>query len=184
MLNNNQTGGALWQPEHIDALREHLTEGKSFARIAVLINQQFGTAYTRNSMIGKSHRLGLKSINPSGVNISPPRVRKPKAQPATEHKIRRKFEVITILPANGNSSAVRLRRTTRLELAELRCVPIEPRNLTLLDLERGDCRYPYGDRQIIFCGHPVIYGSSYCAGHHHLCWVRPISQKARVWHAA
>ena len=55
---------------------------------------------------------------------------------------------------------------------KLRCVEIEPRHLSLIELERGDCRYPYGGDEegeaITFCGHPRRPGSSYCAPHFHL----------------
>ena len=55
---------------------------------------------------------------------------------------------------------------------KLRCVEIEPRHLSLIDLERGDCRYPYGGDEegeaITFCGHPRRPGSSYCTPHFHL----------------
>ena len=54
-----------------------------------------------------------------------------------------------------------------------RCVEIEPRHLSLVELERGDCRYPYGGDEegeaITFCGHPRRAGSSYCTPHFHLC---------------
>ena len=60
----------------------------------------------------------------------------------------------------------------RTETAPLRCVEIEPRHLSLVDLERGDCRYPYGGDEegeaITFCGHPRRPGSSYCTPHFHL----------------
>lgn len=39
----------------------------------------------------------------------------------------------------------------------------------LLDLESGDCRYPFGDGPIVFCGHPAVDGSSYCLPHKILC---------------
>jgi GcrA cell cycle regulator len=55
---------------------------------------------------------------------------------------------------------------------KLRCVVIEPRHLSLIELERGDCRYPYGGDEegetITFCGHPRRPGSSYCTPHFHL----------------
>jgi GcrA cell cycle regulator len=55
---------------------------------------------------------------------------------------------------------------------KLRCVESEPRRLSLLDLGRGDCRYPYGGDEegeaISFCGHPRQRGSSYCTPHFHL----------------
>jgi GcrA cell cycle regulator len=51
-------------------------------------------------------------------------------------------------------------------------VEIEPRHLSLVELERGDCRYPYGGdsegEAITFCGHPRRPGSSYCTPHFHL----------------
>jgi GcrA cell cycle regulator len=58
--------------------------------------------------------------------------------------------------------------------AKLRCVEVVPRHVSLLDLEPGDCRYPYGGEQegeaITFCAHPRRAGSSYCASHFQLTW--------------
>ena len=46
------------------------------------------------------------------------------------------------------------------------------RHLELIELEAGDCRYPYGGEEegeaITFCGHPRRKGSSYCTPHFHL----------------
>jgi GcrA cell cycle regulator len=54
---------------------------------------------------------------------------------------------------------------------KLRRVGVRPRLITLVELERGDCRYPYGgDKEgegISFCGHPRQPGSSYCTPHAH-----------------
>ena len=59
-----------------------------------------------------------------------------------------------------------------VEMPKLRCVEIVPRQLSLVELEPGDCRYPYGGDEegdaITFCGHPRRQGSSYCAPHFHL----------------
>jgi GcrA cell cycle regulator len=55
------------------------------------------------------------------------------------------------------------------ETVKLRCVDIDPRHLSLIDLEPDDCRYPYGGDEdgeaITFCGHPRRRGSSYCTAH-------------------
>jgi hypothetical protein len=40
---------------------------------------------------------------------------------------------------------------------------------TLIDLEPGDCRYPFGDGPIVFCGSNAVAGSSYCLPHKILC---------------
>ena len=59
-----------------------------------------------------------------------------------------------------------------VEPVKLRCVEIDPRHLSLAELEAGDCRYPYGGDEegeaITFCGHPRREDSSYCAAHFHL----------------
>ena len=50
----------------------------------------------------------------------------------------------------------------RAAALQLRCVGITPRHLSLVDLEPGDCRYPYGGdaegEAITFCGHPAPRG--------------------------
>ena len=60
----------------------------------------------------------------------------------------------------------------RQEAVRLRCVDVNPRHLTLVELERGDCRYPYGGEfegeTLTFCGHRRRKGSSYCTPHFHL----------------
>ena len=57
-------------------------------------------------------------------------------------------------------------------MKKLRCVEIDPRHLSLMELKTGDCRYPYGGdaegEAITFCGHPQREGASYCAPHFHL----------------
>jgi GcrA cell cycle regulator len=59
-----------------------------------------------------------------------------------------------------------------VEPVKLRCVEIDPRHLSLVDIEPGDCRYLYGGDEegeaITFCGHPRRQGTSYCAAHFYL----------------
>ncbi len=54
-------------------------------------------------------------------------------------------------------------------MPKIRCADVVPRHLSLIDLGRGDCRYPYGGdakaEAITFCGHRRRPGSSYCAAH-------------------
>ena len=75
-----------------------------------------------------------------------------------------------------NPDRLLLRRLTAIlksqEPPKLRCAEVEPRHLSLIELERGDCRYPYGGDEegeaITFCGHPRQPGSSYCTPHFQL----------------
>ena len=148
-----------WEPEHSDALREYLARGMSHSEAAAAINARFNTAYSRNAAIGRSKRMGLagrdRPVGPPRVPqcARPPRLRKPPARHAADSKPR-------VSPVE------------RAERVKFRCVQIVPRHLSLLDLEAGDCRYPYGGdadgEAITFCGHSQREGSSYCVGHFHL----------------
>lgn len=150
-----------WAPEHSDALRECLAKGMSYSEAADAINAKFGTAYTRNAAIGRARRMGLSTPRPP---VSPARAKTPpKLSLARLNKLRARL-----------FGDFRPRREVFKRAAELRlrCVAIVPRHLSLIELEDGDCRYPYGgDREgeaITFCGHPRREGSSYCTSHFHL----------------
>ena len=149
-----------WAEEHSQALREYLARGLSFSEIANAINARFNTAYSRNATIGRARRLGL-----SGPE-RPDRPARPKRQqpnPARQKKMR---------PRVVAEPRPKPRVLERAAALQLRCVGIVPRHLSLLELEDGDCRYPYGGdadgEAITFCGHPRREGSSYCVSHFHL----------------
>ena len=148
-----------WAPEHSDALREFLGLGMTFSEIAKAINSKFKTTYSRNATLSRAKRMGLgRPVRPESLPQVTPRLsRLGEVRPAEP----RTFRFHWSPPA--------------FEVAEplnLRCVEIEPRHLSLVDLERRDCRYPYGGdaegEAITFCGHPRQPGSSYCAPHFHL----------------
>lgn len=146
-----------WPPEHSDALRKHLAERLTFSAIAKAINLKFSTAYTRNATIGRAKRMGLVGSD--------------RPQPLLQAAAPRLERMIKPRPVGPGSAALRWPAPTlkAQELPKLRCAEVEPRYLSLIDLERGDCRYPYGGDEegeaITFCGHPRRPGSSYCAPH-------------------
>jgi hypothetical protein len=56
---------------------------------------------------------------------------------------------------------------------------------TLLELEDGDCRYPFGESApYLFCGDPAQDKSSYCAGHHEICFKPDHGNLGRTAHPA
>jgi GcrA cell cycle regulator len=144
-----------WAREHCDALRDYYARGLSFAEIAEAINAKFKTAYSRNAAIGRARRMGLAGPERSKP---PPKVSAPRLDRIRERHAASSWRLMPVLePA---------------ETVKLRCVEIDPRHLSLIDLEPGDCRYPYGGDEegeaITFCGHPQRRGSSYCTAHFHL----------------
>lgn len=146
-----------WSSEHSDALRDYFLKGLSYAEIGREINARFGTAYTRNSVVGRAKRLGL---------IAPVRMRSPSIVPPLPGEgwqpspRRMRLPYLNVPPESAMKPATRV---------ELRCVGIQPRLIPMAELECGDCRYPYGGdkdgEEIAFCGHPRQAGSSYCAPH-------------------
>jgi GcrA cell cycle regulator len=157
-----------WPEEHTRELTRLCGEKYSYRAIAGVMNAKFGTNYTKNAVLGKAARIGIvKEAAPSV-----PGNHKPKVERKAPYKIRAprvRIETVRIVPANGNSTAMRIINTVSFELAQLRCVEIEPRHLSIIDLEPNDCRYPYGDETVTFCGHPKREGSSYCTPHFALC---------------
>jgi GcrA cell cycle regulator len=152
-----------WQAAHSQALREYLAKGMSYSEIAEALNAKFGTSYSRNAAIGRAKRLGLAGPGRSTDILQhwperPPRARASRLSQPRERHVPEFMRPIPVFE--------------RAELPKLRCVEIVPRHLALVDLEPGDCRYPYGGDEegeaITFCGHPRREGSCYCAPHFHL----------------
>jgi GcrA cell cycle regulator len=152
-----------WEPEHSDALREYLAKGMSYSEIADAINAKFKTAYSRNAAIGRAKRMGVAGPKPPAdlPGHWPGRPSEAKAPPLRKLRERHSPEFVRPMPV-----------FERTEKVKLRCVEIAPGHLSLIDLEHGDCRYPYGGDEdgeaITFCGHPRRQGSSYCTPHFHL----------------
>jgi len=148
-----------WAPEHAAALREHLAGGMSYAQIALAINAKFNTNYSRSAAIGRARRMGLASAERPGNWGKPP----PKSEQASRRRLRERFAAMAKWFAPVLEP---------VEMPKLRCGEVDPRHLTLIELEAGDCRYPYGGDEegeaITFCGHPQREESSYCTAHFHL----------------
>lgn len=146
-----------WPSEHSDALRDYFLRGMSYAEIGRQINARFGTAYTRNAVVGRAKRLGL--VIPEWIT-SPAIAPFLPGEPCPLSRRRATLPNLNLPPRSAMKPAAR---------AKLRCVGVQPRLIQLVELEPADCRYPYGgDRDgedIAFCGHPRQPGSSYCAPH-------------------
>lgn len=148
-----------WAEEHSKALREFLESGMSYSRMADAINAKFKTAYSRNATIGRAKRMGLAAPD-RPKNWPKPTL---SAEAPRLHRLRERLASESSRPMPVLES---------VEPINLRCVEINPRRLSLSDLELGDCRYPYvgdeGGEAITFCGHPRRQGTSYCAAHFYL----------------
>jgi GcrA cell cycle regulator len=152
-----------WTDEQSDALRGFVGEGFSYSQSADKINARFGTDYSRNAAIGRANRIGLACPIRSGGS-----------GPTEKRRRQEKFT----RPKQFNTRPAMLSPET----LKLRCLEMVPRNLSLLDLEKNDCRYAYGAGPFVFCGHPKIAGSSYCGTHFQLSRTsaRPLTEEEQA----
>ena len=101
------------------------------------IGAQMG--YSRNAVLGKVHRLGLPSRGRQGRKAIPRAAGRPRviAPPV--------FRAAPYVPPDEPVSL----------------------DLTLMQIEPGQCRWVHGDGPFLFCGHPTHKASSYCEHHWH-----------------
>ena len=136
---------AIWPAEHETALRALVLAGAgSHSIMARLLNEQFGTSYTRNALIGKVSRMGLN------ITWAPhPVQKKASTKPARRKCIAPVAKPIPI----------------EIDLSAFRCVEVEPKNVSLTDLPEDGCHWPYGDGPFVFCGNPKLGSAPYCGSH-------------------
>ena len=143
-----------WTAECEKLLKTRWAEGKSATRIAAEIG-----GISRNSVIGKVHRLGL-----SGRRKTPaPSIRKPGHPRPPPPKPNR----TDVTPFKGPPKLPDL----PLPVVEL-VAPSESR-CTLLDLTNSKCKWPIGtvgDPDFHFCGGKSIEGLPYCGPHCRLAY--------------
>jgi len=149
-----------WPPDHIAALRLLMAEGHSARTAAIEMNKKFGTAYSRNAIIGRCRREGVANVNRPGS--------KPKAEAAPSEAEERK-------PTADKSAVVKRGLVKRVRASD--APPAAPhRPIPFLKLKSWHCRAPLGegmdemvrdaDGLPLFCGRTKLEGSSYCVEHH------------------
>jgi GcrA cell cycle regulator len=129
----------------------------SMSMLADKLNEEFGTHFTRNAIVGRCHRLSLPG-RPAPIIRSYPQ---PKSKPGP--KPMRIFKVdAPIMP----------REAVRLP---------DGNALTIYQLSYGDCRWPLGETfarpPFLYCGEPAIDGRPYCGTHCRQAYNAP----AKVW---
>ena len=158
-----------WLPEHSAALQNLRARGLSYSEIADAINAAFNTAYTRNAALSRAQRMGLAGLDRPEPSL-PGRLDPPKPPPPELPR----GECLRERPAEPTLDLLGSPRifTETVEMPPLRGAGVMRRHLSLLELERGDCRYPYGGdadvETMTFCGHPCRPGASYCTPHFRL----------------
>lgn len=149
----------IWTEDRIADLRKYAALGLSGNQIAGAL----GNGISRAAVIGKMFRPGIPNLNPSGSSTL--RGTRNDSNIGRRVRVSRKKN-FGYVPMQKNDAQIELDLSP-----EIFTVP-ESQRKTLMELEPGDCRYPFGDPgtpEFYFCGGDSIVDSPYCAFHHRLC---------------
>lgn len=147
-----------WTDLAVAELKTRWAAGETCTEIAL----NMGGCLTRNAVIGKVTRLGLKKRRDSHLYTP-----KPKRKRA-ERTIRRNgggYVPVVVAPLLDEEPD-----TSSLEEIEASPPPATFLGIALLDLKPNHCRYPRGEgAAILFCGQPKRDDASYCTACHRRC---------------
>jgi hypothetical protein len=151
-----------WNDEMIQILRDCADKGMTSTQICIELKKKFDENFTRNAIIGKMHRLGLKA----GV------LPRKKITKQTIEEIK-KSEPKKVAPKIVQSQTPTLRTVNNKK----------SKWLPFLELKENHCRYPKGDiktRDLLFCAAPATseMNRSYCAEHYSLMY-QPIKRVSK-----
>ena len=159
-----------WTPERCDQLAELWAAGLSCSQIAA----EMGEGLTRNSVIGKVHRLKLPPRKEAHHKSNHRYMRHPKPAPkpkaAKPIKGFRPGVALPLLPEAMPGDLEALKGDVWAALPDT-----SPKPLLAVSDDKG-CRWPIGEeRPYLFCGEPTHKGV-YCATHYSVAY-RPIPPK-------
>lgn len=160
----------LWDDDTLAKTRKLFNDGFTASQIAESIG-----APSRNSVCGKLARMKLtrgKAVRHAKPEpVAPPEVRKQSKNigPQVQAINRRSSVPVGSLAFKVIRSIRAAKHPTDAPDAPLYVVhdaaDVQPRLLSLIDLEPGDCRWPYGDGPYVFCGCQKISAGPYCYAH-------------------
>jgi GcrA cell cycle regulator len=159
-----------WTDDRVELLKKLWNEGLSASQIAVELG-----GISRNSVIGKVHRLGL-SGRAKSQSGSLPRIRKPRVQGNVIRTARGAIRGNTALAAVEAYE-------TDLEPQQQpfeNVVPIGQR-CSILELNDHKCHWPIGDPaapDFFFCGGNTVESLPYCGYHSRMAY-QPASDRHR-----
>ena len=135
-----------WDDQKVEKLRIYWARGYTASEIA----RALGEGVTRNSVIGKAHRLKLAARAPSKKS----KFKSPEKQDATNN-------------LNKQEGRISKKNRFRSLLLDKSFPPENPKQLE--ELDDKNCRWPSqhhpNEEGFYFCGRPPVEGFSYCKLH-------------------
>lgn len=164
-----------WTDERIELLRKLWEKGLTASQIA----EQLGDNISRNAVIGKAHRLGLKSrpspVKPGENGNDAPQV----ATPVVESRAATPAEPI----AESHKSVVAAAAASAPTRTATPTAGSKSDKTTLLDLSDKVCKWPIGhpgEPDFHFCGKPAQPGFPYCGEHCAVAYQAQLPRRDRV----
>lgn len=148
-----------WTEEQTAVLRALWCDGITGAAIADRLWDQFHVLRSRCAVIGCVYRLKLVRH----LNVQP------RSKKVARPKVQRRGTGRIVAIQRARERGPRIEFTAPVELPPLAA----SRNVSLLDLKHGECKYPTGDPQhpdFGFCGLPAVGGQSWCIHHRAIVW--------------
>ena len=145
----------MWTEQTIGELRRFAIEGRSAAWIASAIG-----APSRNAVIGKARRLGVK-LKGTRSDASE---KDPESAPAAPRKA---------AAPGGRGPAARREEAPNRRRFFAEPEPSDFRRIGLTEIGETDCRWPLGEPSqddFAYCGNQVARGQTYCAFHRRLAY--------------
>lgn len=147
-----------WNTRDVEALKRGIAEGLSYRQV----QRQLLPHRTRNSIIGKCFRLGIREAMTPEVH----------RQRTSQHN-------------NAGKFAARMKRglISPPETSQVLCLTMKGRPMkTIMNLGGADCKWPIGDPKspaFGYCGEPQVQGEVYCCTHHKAAYEPVAPAKAK-----
>lgn len=160
-----------WTDARVEALKSLFAEGLSSSQIA----RELG-GITRNSVIGKVHRLGLKGrVKAKAVKFAR-NFLTPEAK-ARNQQDRKTIKVLAVRKSHI-SGTLKAEMVDAVEPMEETAAPADFLGITFMELENGRCKFPRGEGAgITFCGQTAIKEQPYCRSCHSLAYQPPAARR-------
>lgn len=163
-------GVTVWdEPANVETLRAMWADGKSSSEIAKAI----GGGVSRNSVLGKAHRLGLGTHPNAPANGND----KPKTKGARPKSARPRPSRFAWSTRPKNLTIVHAKPAPVVKPVEVLPGPQDilpgSRMVSLMGLTETKCRWPYGspaNAPLRYCGADCAATQSYCPTHRRLAY--------------
>lgn len=147
----------VWTDDAVAALRALLDMGASRREAAFTLSEAYGVTFSRNTIVGKAFRLGIRA---------PARPPKPPKPPS-------------IHAPRGPRGLYKVKAKPPMPLPPSETMGWRP--IGIMELENNSCRWMTGEA--VYCGDPtadLLERRPYCAHHHAIAYREPTRNLGRL----